>query len=61
MKVEKILNWLKSERLKDETEVKIYKQRQIKEIKGLSKEDIFGNKKTKLTIWQRLKKTLMGF
>lgn len=61
MKIEKILNWFESEKKKDEKELNRFKKNTIQEIKGLTKRDLFNIEPKKLTIWQRLKKTLMGF
>lgn len=61
MKIEKLLNWLELEKKKDKVELDIKKKNTIQEIKGLSKRDFFYGEPEKLTIWQRLKRTLMGF
>ena len=53
------LNWLKSEQKKDQRELGLEKQKLIKQIKNLNKEDLFP-KKVKLTIWQRLRIAIMG-
>jgi hypothetical protein len=45
---------------KDEEQTNIEKLELIKEIKKLKKEDILPQKPKKLTIWQRIKKVLMG-
>ena len=61
MKIENILNWFESEKKKDEKELNRFKKNTIQEIKGLSKKDLFNPEPKKLTLWQRLKKTLMGY
>jgi hypothetical protein len=52
--------WLEKEILKDE--VKLIKEKNdfINEIKKFNKEDIVPKKPKKLTLWQRIKKVLMG-
>jgi hypothetical protein len=54
-----LLNWLENEKKKDEIQEKNYKDKLIREIKKLEKEQIFPKKK-KLTIWQKLKKIILG-
>ncbi len=54
-----LLNWLENEKKKDEIQEKNYKNKLIREIKKLEKEQIFPKKK-KLTIWQKLKKIILG-
>ena len=53
------LNWLKSEQKKDQRELGLEKQKLIKQIKKLNKEDLFP-KQPKLTIWQRLRIAILG-
>ena len=60
MNIDRLIKWLEGERKKDRTELEISKRNSIIEIKNLKKEDLFKSKPTKLTLWQRLKKTLMG-
>jgi hypothetical protein len=50
---------LENEKKKDEIQEKNYKDKLIREIKKLEKEQIFPKKK-KLTIWQKLKKIILG-
>jgi hypothetical protein len=57
------LNWYHKEIVKDNVEVDKVKNDFIKSIKTMDKNKIFENPKkieTKLTLWQRLKKVLMG-
>lgn len=54
-----ILNWLESEKQKDSKEIELVKKRYINEIKGLTKGELFPIPK-KLTLWQRIKITLLG-
>lgn len=61
MKVENLLNWLKKEKQKDQIEIEYTKARQISEIKNLTKKDLFDFQTKKMTIWERLRKTLMGY
>ena len=60
-KKQQILNWLNKEMQRDNLEIKSTKQKFITEIKGLKKEDLFEKpKEVKLTLWQRIKITLLG-
>lgn len=52
--------WLVNEIKKDEQQTNLEKLKFINEIKKLKKEDILPQKPKKLTIWQRIKKVLMG-
>ena len=52
--------WLEKEIIKDEIQTNREKLELIKEIKKYKKEDILPQKPKKLTIWQRIKKVLMG-
>ena len=60
--LEGMQDWLKNEINKDKKELELEKIRFLNEIKNLKKEDIVqkSTKKVKLTIWQKLKKMLMG-
>jgi hypothetical protein len=55
-----LIEWLDKEIKKDEEQTNLEKLKYIKEIKKFKKEDILPQKPKKLTIWQRLKKVLMG-
>lgn len=59
---QQILKWLQNEQKKDELEVKFSKQKFINELKGVKKEEMFKKEKeiVKLTLWQRIKITLLG-
>jgi hypothetical protein len=58
---EKILNWYHKEVEKDKVDVDKFKNDFIKTIKTVDKNQMFTNpKEEKLTLWQRLKKVLMG-
>jgi hypothetical protein len=61
-RLEKLLNWLDKEKLRDNKELEKNKYDFINEIKGLSKEDIFSKQivETKLTLWQRIRRTIWG-
>ena len=60
-KEQQILNWLENEKRKDNLEIKSAKEKFIREIKGLDKNEIFEKpKEEKLTLWQRIKITLLG-
>jgi hypothetical protein len=52
--------WLVNEIKKDEERTNLEKLNLIKEIKKIKKEDILPQKPKKLTIWERIKKVLMG-
>jgi ferritin len=56
------LKWFLNEQKKDELEVKSSKQKIINELKGIKKEDMFKKEQeiVKLTLWQRIKITLLG-
>jgi hypothetical protein len=61
-KLEKLLSWLDKEKLRDNKEIEKNKHDFINEMKGLNKEDIFKKKsETKLTLWQRIRKTIWGY
>jgi hypothetical protein len=61
--LEKLLNWLDKEKLRDTKELEKNKYNFISEIKGLKKEDIFRKQtvETKLTLWQRIRRTIWGY
>ena len=61
MNIKRMLSWLENEKKKDNQEVNHYKSIQIQQIKNITKEDLFNVKSKKLSIWQRLRKTLMGY
>jgi hypothetical protein len=56
----KLINWLEKEKLKDQVEINSKKNELINSIKKLNKEDILPKPKKSLTIWQKLKKILLG-
>lgn len=58
-KLEQQINWLEKEKLKDSLDLNKEKEKLINEILKNKKEDIIPKPK-KLTIWQRIKKVLMG-
>jgi hypothetical protein len=62
-RLEKLLNWLDKEKLRDTKELEKNKYNFISEIKGLNKEDIFRKQtvETKLTLWQRIRRTIWGY
>jgi hypothetical protein len=55
---EKILTWLRNEIDTDKKELDKEKELLAKKIKKIQKSDIF--KKEKISLWQRIKKVLMG-
>ena len=56
---QQLLNWFSSEKLKDQKELDRQKQKIIKEIKGLKKDELFP-KPVKLSVWKRIKIILLG-
>lgn len=58
-RAEKILSWLNSEKNKDNRELEKEKEKLIKQIKKLNKEDLFPKPK-KLSLWQKIKILLLG-
>ena len=56
---QQMLNWLNSEKLKDQRQLDKEKQKIIKEMKGMKKEDLFP-KPVKLSLWQKIKILLLG-
>lgn len=57
---EKNLQWLKNEIESDEKDLEREKMAFISQIKQLKKEDIVSVKEEQLTLWQRIKKVLLG-
>ena len=56
---QKLLDWLRSEKLKDNRELENDKKKIINEIKGLSKEKMFPEPK-KLNLWTKIRVLLLG-
>ena len=56
---QQMLNWFNSEKLKDQRQLDKEKQKIIKEMKGIKKEDLFP-KPVKLSLWQKIKILLLG-
>jgi hypothetical protein len=56
---QKLLDWLRSEKLKDHRELEKEKKKVINEIKGLTKEKIFPEPK-KLSLWKKIKVLILG-
>jgi hypothetical protein len=55
------IDWLQNEIIKDKKDLDKDKELFINQIKNLKKEDICPSKKQeKLSIWQRIKKVIMG-
>jgi hypothetical protein len=54
------LEWLKSKVESDKKELEKEKNEFINQIKKYKKEEILPEKPKKLTLWQRIKKVLMG-
>lgn len=58
-RTEKILNWLTSEKNKDQRELEREKKIFIQQIRKIKKEDLFPKPK-KLTLWQKIKILILG-
>lgn len=56
---QQMLNWLNSEKLKDQRALDKEKEKIIKQIKGMKKEDLFP-KPVKLSLWKRIKILILG-
>lgn len=54
------LNWFQTQKIKDNQDLEREKSQLIEDLKKIKKEELFSNKKEKLTLWQRIKKVLMG-
>ena len=54
-----ILNWLESEKLKDNREIENTKKKYIEELRKIKKEELFTIPK-KLTLWQKIKILILG-
>ena len=57
MENQRMLKWLEKSRKSDESEINLHKKQLLDEISKLTKEDVLP-KKPKMTLWQRIKKTL---
>ena len=56
----KVLDWLEKEKQKDDSELLADKRKFIEEIRKFRKSDLTNSDEIKLTLWQKIKKTL-GF
>ena len=56
---QQLLNWFNSEKLKDQRELDREKEKMVKQIKGIKKDDLF-TKPVKLSLWKRIKIILLG-
>jgi hypothetical protein len=56
---QQLLNWLTSEKLKDQRELDREKEKIIKQIKGIQKENLFP-KPVKLSLWKKIKILILG-
>jgi len=56
----KMLDWLEKEKQKDNAELLADKRKFIEEIRKFRKADLTNSDEIKLTLWQKIKKTL-GF
>jgi hypothetical protein len=57
---QKILNWLNKEKEKDKIQLEKSKADIVNQLKGMSKETLFIKQNTKLTLWQKIRKTIWG-
>ena len=56
---QQLLNWFNSEKLKDQRALDREKEKIVKEIKKMKKDDLFP-KPVKLSLWKRIKIILLG-
>ena len=56
---QQLVNWFNSEKLKDKREVDREKEKIIKQIKGMKKDELFP-KPVKLSLWKKIKIILLG-
>jgi hypothetical protein len=56
---QQLLNWFNSEKLKDQRELDREKEKIVKEIKGIRKDELFP-KPVKLSLWKKIKIILLG-
>lgn len=56
------LKWLEKEQQKDRLEIKSSRDKLVKEIRGLNKDDMFKKEEPveKVTIWQKIKRMIWG-
>ena len=54
-----LLNWLRSEKLKDSREIENEKKKIIRELKGLKKEQMFP-KPEKISLWKKIRVLILG-
>lgn len=56
---QQLLNWLNSERNKDQKEVDFTKSKMIEEIKKIKKDEMFPKPK-KISIWKKIRVMILG-
>jgi hypothetical protein len=56
---QQLLNWFNSKKLKDQRELDREKEKMVKQIKGIKKDNLFP-KPVKLSLWKRIKIILLG-
>jgi hypothetical protein len=56
---QQLLNWFNSEKLKDKRELDRQKEKIVREIKKIKKDELFP-KPVKLSLWKRIKIILLG-
>ena len=61
-KKQQILNWFQNERTKDNLEITSAKNKFLKGIKGLKKEELFKKEEVieKISLWQRIRILIWG-
>jgi|LauGreDrversion4_2_1035121.scaffolds.fasta_scaffold248721_2 hypothetical protein len=60
-KLEKEIDWFLKEIEKDKLDLEREKEEFVNKIRNLKKEDILPKKQEKLNLWQKIKKSLMGY
>ena len=56
---QRMLNWLENEKKRDNLEERTYKNKILKEIKSLNKNELFAVPK-KITLWEKIKIIVLG-
>lgn len=60
-RLQKLENWLNSEKQRDHAELEKEKQEFAKSLLGMKKTQILDEEPKKYNLWTRIKKVLMGF
>jgi hypothetical protein len=56
----KDLMWLEKEKIKDNIQLETEKKRLIEQLKTMGKEDILPKPPKKITLWQKIKRIVLG-